>query len=279
VAKYLIYYEAIDNDGWLDDPNAPKPVGLDENEKALVAGKLADIKGALVTARNLAATDAHPAVTAAKVNDVIAKVDATQRAVRKMPGSALAVLVALAVGLGGCHYLPKPHPVPSPSPAPSPTPTPAPSPTPSPYACTVDPTTGNYPVPPGNTCPACWADSLGWVGITFEGRVGNRYNFGATPHSAPPYCGHAPGLKCEQWKPQGGGCQDPAGPDMWLSREGGWPNGGPTWQRCDKFSDNNWRCHHNTGPGEAGPTTACAVPPGEPPWSARGRCVTVNVQP
>lgn len=165
-----------------------------------------------------------------------------------------------------------------PSPAPSPSPTPKPSPSPSPgYQCVVDPVTGNYPVPPAGTCPSCFKDSLAWVGIAYEGRIGNRFNFGATPHSRPPYCAHAPGTHCEQWTPQGGGCQDPEGPDFWMKRAGGWPGGGAVWQECDKFSENNYRCHHHAVPGEEGETTVCAVPRGEEPTSPRGKCVTINV--
>jgi len=49
--KWVLYEEAIDGDGWLDDPDAKKPEGLDENEKALLQGKLADIKEDLTSAK------------------------------------------------------------------------------------------------------------------------------------------------------------------------------------------------------------------------------------
>lgn len=49
--KWLIYEEAIDHDNWLDDEKAPKPEGLDPNEKALVQGKLADVKADLADAQ------------------------------------------------------------------------------------------------------------------------------------------------------------------------------------------------------------------------------------
>jgi hypothetical protein len=208
--------------------------------------------------------------------------------VREVPVK-LAILLSAALWTASCP-ISWPKPKPSPSPSPSPTPKPSPSPSASPgYQCKVDPETKNYPVPPGTSCPSpCWDESLGWTGISFTGKtpvdpqggkyLGWRFNFGSTPHSKPPYCGHAPGIKCEQWKPLGGGCQDGNGPDFWMKREGGWPSGGPEWQECDKFSANPWACHHKARAEETGLTTVCAVPAGASIDDPRGRCVTIDVQ-
>ena len=199
-----------------------------------------------------------------------------------LKGLALAALLASA----SCP-IPIPRPSPSPSPAPSPSPLPSPLPSPAPYPspgyqCVI--VDGNYPVPPGTSCPSpCFDSSLAWTGIASTGRapvnpqggiyLGWRYNFSATPHSKPPFCGHAPGIRCEQWKPLGGGCQDPEGPDFYMTLPGKWKN-----EPCDKQSTNPWNCHHKPKADETGPTTVCAVPRGAAPTDPRGRCVTVDVQ-
>lgn len=85
LVKWALYFETTDKDGWLDDPKAVKPGWLDDNEKALVGGRLQDIRGALVQARNLASVDAHPATIAGQVNQAITVVDAAQRDLRKLP--------------------------------------------------------------------------------------------------------------------------------------------------------------------------------------------------
>ena len=51
VFKWLIYEEAIDKDGWLDDKDAKEPEGFDAAEKDLLQGKLEDIKEDLVSAK------------------------------------------------------------------------------------------------------------------------------------------------------------------------------------------------------------------------------------
>lgn len=128
-------------------------------------------------------------------------------------------------------------------------------------------------------CPAWFADSLSWVGISFTnevpvprpGTLGKRYNFDATPHSEPPYCPHASGnAKCEQLK----ACQNPRGPDFWMLNHA-WVG----YEPCDKHSDNPYKCHHVPQIGEDGPTEVCAVPEGDPPTSGRGRCVNKVVGP
>lgn len=128
-------------------------------------------------------------------------------------------------------------------------------------------------------CPAHFKGSLSWVGITFTnevpvknpGSLGKRYNFDATPHSVPPYCGHASGrLKCEQVR----ACIDPEGPDFWMFNQA-WSGA----EKCDKHSENRYKCHHVPRPSETGPTDVCAVPRGENPRSERGRCVTKDVRP
>jgi hypothetical protein len=167
---------------------------------------------------------------------------------------------------GGTHCVEGAGCVPDPSPAPTPLPS-----TPPPIGAD-----GNYPLPAPGVCPAHFVNSLAWVGITFTGRVDaghglTRYNFDATPHSQPPFCPHAPGnLKCEQLA----ACQDPAGPDFYMTLPGMFTNA-----VCDKFSNNPYKCHHVPERGQGGPTTVCAVPAGAPPDSRAGRCVTVNVQP
>lgn len=181
---------------------------------------------------------------------------------------------------------PTPTPVSTPSASPVPTPSPSanPSPTPTPSAIGPD---GNYPRPPDGVCPAWFRDSFAWMGTAFRSRVptpnpnsiGWRYNFDATPHSKPPYCGHAPGAKCEQWKP----CQDTRGADFYM-----WLPGKFAGDRCDLASvdvggDGFW-CHHVPKPDETGPTTVCAVRVGDPrpeQWLAPNdaHCVTVDVHP
>lgn len=119
------------------------------------------------------------------------------------------------------------------------------------------------------------------MGVTYRTRVpvptehgvylGWRYNVDGTPKSTRPYCGHVGDrFQCEQWAP----CQDPEGPDFYMTLPGHWKN-----ERCDKFSNNNYYCHHKPKADEVGPTTFCAVPRGDPPDSSRGRCVTVDVRP
>jgi hypothetical protein len=152
--------------------------------------------------------------------------------------------------------------------------------------------TGNYPVEEsitrfpweGGVCPVYFEGSLAWVGIVFtnevpvncEGCVKKRYNFDATPHSVPPYCGHATVggtvrvIRCEQAR----ACIDPAGPDFWM-----WNQAWAGAQPCDKHSSNPYKCHTVPRHNETGPTEVCAVPRGESPRSGRGRCVTKNVQP
>jgi len=194
-----------------------------------------------------------------------------------------------------CVPLPEPSPspslppTPSPSPSPSPNPTPVPSPTLPPSGCTIDPATGNYPIPIAGTCPGCFADSLAWWGTAYRGRtainpqggtyIGWRYKWDGTPHSVPPYCGHAPGNRCQQWEPDtGAGCQQ--APEFWMKRAGGWPNdGGIEWTKCDRFSNNPFYCHHKAKWNETGLTTTCAVKFGEGPPSDLSRCSTVDVQP
>lgn len=198
---------------------------------------------------------------------------------------------------------PTPVPTPEPSPEPQPTPTPAPIPTPTPTPVPTPPPTpspdpapdqigedGNYPVTEamtrfrweGGVCPAWFADSLSWVGIKFTnevpvknpGSLGKRYNFDATPHSVKPFCGHAPGrAQCEQIR----ACQDPEGPDFWMynGNFAEWPG----LAKCDKHSENRWKCHHVPRKNETGDTSVCATPRGAGAGSERGRCVTINVKP
>ena len=86
----------------------------------------------------------------------------------------------------------------------------------------------------------------------------------------PPYCPHAPGnAKCEQLT----ACQDPAGPDFYMTLPGVFRD-----EVCDKFSNNPYKCHHVPEASQKGPTTVCAVPRGAPPNSRAGKCVTVNVR-
>lgn len=164
-----------------------------------------------------------------------------------------------------CEGGPAPAPTPTPDPQPSP-PEPAPSPGPLPAAC---------PWPDGS--------SLSWVGIVSRGRVpaktqggeylGWRYNFDATPHSkGAAFCAfHRPDQQqCDQLE----ACQDPRGPDFYMTLPGRWTN-----ERCDKNSGNAYQCHHKPKADEVGPTTVCAVPAGDSPNSPRGRCVTVQVGP
>jgi hypothetical protein len=197
----------------------------------------------------------------------------------------MAVLLA-GCAINPCRWLkcpPGPAPSPTPTPAPTPTPTPTPLPTPTPTPTPVPaPTPTPTPTPLPGTCP--WPDgsSLSWVGIVSRGRVsvktqngiylGWRYNFDATPHSlGREYCQyHRPDQQqCDQLL----ACQDPAGPDFYMTLPGHWRN-----ERCDKHSSNPYFCHHKPLAAETGPTTVCAVPRGDPPDSQRGRCVTVNVQ-
>lgn len=182
--------------------------------------------------------------------------------------------------------LPAPVPTPTPTPVPTPTPTPQPTPTPTPVP-TPTPTPVPTPTPRPTPTPAAgcpWPDgsSLSWVGIAAFGRVpvkthgseylGWRYNFDSTPHSkGAQYCQfHRPDQQqCDQLL----ACQDPRGPDFYMTLPGKWRN-----ERCDKNSGNAWQCHHKPKADETGPTTVCAVPAGDRPDSPRGRCVTVNVQ-
>lgn len=149
--------------------------------------------------------------------------------------------------------------------------------------------TGNYPQPADGSCPSWFKDSLGWVGTAFRNRreVTNPdyiavFNVDGTPHSKPPYCGHAteggtiPVNKCEQLK----ACQDPMGADFYISLAGHFLN-----DRCDLASpdvggDGYW-CHHKAKKSEAGPTAFCAVaigarPPADPFHDPH--CVVVDVK-
>lgn len=214
-----------------------------------------------------------------------------QGLLRKKPGPPLAVLLVLM--LGSCVPLPCgwvgkpcpiPEPVPTPTPTPEPTPTPTPAPTPKPTPTPVPtpvPTPKPTPTPVPGACP--WPDgsSLSWVGIKYVGKVpvktqggvyiGFRYNYDATPHSrGEEYCQyHRPGQQqCDQLA----ACQDPLGPDFYMSLPGKYVN-----ERCDKNTGNPYQCHDKPKADETGPHTVCAVPRGDPPNSPRGRCVTVNV--
>lgn len=133
------------------------------------------------------------------------------------------------------------------------------------------------PPPPSGECPWPGIDTLAWVGVKETNRVptktdggvyiGVRINYDATPHSLPPYC-PPDRAQCEQDKR----CQDPLGPDFYLTLPGVFEN-----DVCDKSSGNNYKCHHKPKVGEEGATRVCVVPRGAAPDDPRGRCITSEV--
>lgn len=173
-----------------------------------------------------------------------------------------------------------PQPTCTPPPAP-PSPSPSAPPSTPPGAPAIDPATGNYPMPPAETCPAHFADSLSRYGISElsrracsgncqrDGYLGIIVTVSATPKSRKPYCPHAADRQeCEQWRP----CQDgftdwqnpTLGPDLLMTLPGHWTDA-----RVDKRSDNNHLGHHKPKANETGIMTFKACPRGAPPSDPR----------
>lgn len=82
--KFLIYYEALDRDGWLDDKDMPKPEGLDDNDRALLAGRLTDIRVDLEHVRNLAASGQQTRALMGHIDSAVGKVSAARKDLRKI---------------------------------------------------------------------------------------------------------------------------------------------------------------------------------------------------
>lgn len=138
--------------------------------------------------------------------------------------------------------------------------------------------TGNYPYDGSPSCPSYFRNPISWTGVRLlsivpvknPGSRGFRYNYDATNHSEPPYCGHATVggtvkvAKCET-RP---GCQVP--PDFYMSS--------PHWTNeiCDRNTFNPFQCHDVPQVREAGWREVCVVPPGERPTHPGKRCTRVE---